>query len=629
MPAPTKTAWPVARREIVLAVLLAVVLLAGFAWREASWYPFLLVAASVLAFLPTLREAVAGVARRTVNIELFNGLAVIASLALGEWFSAAFIALMLTAARMLGAVTSARSRRALEELMALRPTSLAVERAGVIETIAPGELRPDDVVVVREGETVPVDGEVVGGEAVVSEAPVTGESRPVLKVRGAEVLSPSLILSGAVRVRPVRVGADTTLERIIRLVTEAQAAKTPVLRLADRFAAYFLPATVALAVGAYFVTGRAEASIAVLVVVCADDIAVSIPLAFLAAVGVAARAGVIVNGGAALERLGRVTSVFFDKTGTLTFGRPRVESCDLAPGIAEDEFWLAVGSVEKYSKHPFAAALLDEVASRRLVPLDPERFETVPGRGVVALAGGAECLAGNRVFLEERGVAGLPAADGHVEDWHFARAGQFLGRVAITDQPRPEARRALERLRALGVHRVVMLTGDSAEAAAPVVAALGIGEVRARLLPDEKLKVISEARAAGEVTAMVGDGINDAPALAAADVGIAMGRGGTAVAVETAQVVIMRDELLAIPEAIGLARATRRVVVGDFVIWGVTNVVGLALVFTGVFGPAAAAFYNFATDFLPVFNSARLFGWGRRGGNSRIESGQRAEGDRA
>ena len=604
--------WPRGRREIFLASFLTLSLLLRQVWPRVSWGVPLLAVATVAAFWPTFVTAVDGLRHRRFTIELFNGLAVAASLALQEWNSAAFIALMLTAARLLGEVTKSRSRRALRELMSLRPTKIYVERGGVIVALPPADLRPDDLVVVREGEGVPVDGDVVEGEAVVNEAPVTGESRPVLKVRGHQVLSPSLVERGTLKVHARRVGADTTLERIIRLVEEAQAARVPVLRLADRFAAYFFPVVIILAIAAYLVTGTSRAAIAILVVVCADDIAVSIPLAFLAAVGAAARRGIIVNGSVALERLGHITTVFFDKTGTLTYGSPRVEATLLASGVDDREFWHKVGSLEKYSKHPYARALLAEVAARHIVPPDPEGFKTWSGRGIEAQVEGLPMLAGSRVFLEERGVGDLPPDGDGEGQWYFAAGGRFFGRVLVNDLPRAGAKRALADLTSHGVRHLVMLTGDNPETAARVAQALGLKEVRARLLPDDKLTAIAAAKRAGEVVAMVGDGINDAPALAAADVGVAMGEGGTTVAVETAQVVIMHDDLGAVTTAIRLSRNTRQVVIGDFVIWGVSNAVGVAMVFLGILGPAAAAFYNFATDFLPMINSARIFGWHRR-----------------
>jgi heavy metal translocating P-type ATPase len=598
------------RREIWFAVVLVGAMSLRALTPDAPWSAALVALVALGVFWPTMREGMRGLARRQINIELYNSLAVAVTLALGEWLSAAFIALMLVAARYLDELTAARSRRSLAALMAMRPRRVTVERDGALAEIAPEDLTLGETVVVREGETVPVDGEVVFGGALVSEASVTGEARPVLKVVGGEVVSSSLVASGLLKVRPTRLGADGTLERIIRLVEEAQASQTRTLRLADRFAAFFAPTVAALALGAYLAVGRAEAAVAVLLVACADDVAVSIPLAYLATVGAAASRGLLVNGAAALEKLGRVTTVFFDKTGTLTFGEPRVTEFKAAlPG--DERFWRLVGAVERYSRHPLAEAVRREVAARGILPPEAVGFESVAGCGVRAEVEGSVTLGGARAWLVQCGVAGL-AADGADDVWHFAHGGTYLGYVAVRDALRPEAAEAIGRLRRQGVRRFAMLTGDADEAAAAAAAALGIGEVRSRLKPEDKLALIREARANGEVVAMVGDGVNDAPALAAADVGVAMGRAGTAVAIETAQVVILGDDLRLLSEAVRLSRSTRRVVAGDFAIWFVTNALGLGLVFAGFMGPALAAAYNFGTDFLPMLNSARLFALRRR-----------------
>src|SRR3989344_2613875 len=563
---------------------------------------------AIITSVPTLKEGYEGILKRKITLDLFNSVALLASVALSEFPSAAFIALMLASARELEAVTRKKARGAVEELVRLRPKHVWVERVGKLQEVDPATVSHADIVVVREGEQIPVDGEVIEGEAIVNEAPVTGESILVLKKLGDTVLSSSVSESGTLKLRPVRVGADTTFERIIHLIEEAEHTKAPAQRLADRFATWFFPVVLVLVAVSFILTKDVGVAIARLVVVCADDIAVSIPLAFFAAIGQAARQGVIVNGGEPLGRLGKATVVLFDKTGTLTYGHPRVETFALAQGVVEHDFWHLVGSGEKYSKHPLAKAMLDAVAAQHIVPKDPEYFEAVRGKGVRARVDGQAFLSGSRAFLEEEGVSGLPpeVTDGGEMVTFFACDGTFLGTLTVSDLPRKEAAEAIGELRTLGM-RVAMVTGDNAAVAGRIADALGIDDVRAGLLPEDKVRIVREFREAGQVVAMRGDGINDAPALAAADIGIAMGGAGTAVAIETAQIVVMHDDLRRLPHVVRLSRRTRRVVIGNFGIWSITNVVGILGVFLRVLSPALAAMYNFLTDFLPLFNSLQLF----------------------
>jgi P-type E1-E2 ATPase len=354
---------------------------------------------------------------------------------------------------------------------------------------------------------------------------------------------------------------------------------------------------------------------ALFVVACADDVAVAIPLAMTASLGMAARRGVIVKGGEWFEALSKVDTLVLDKTGTLTYGRLSLLDVHLEPGVDEARFWRSVGSAEKLSEHPVGKAMFRE-AVRRLGELpDPTKFEVRMGSGVVARVDGAEVVVGNETLLADRGVAISPEIAAKVKaerEEHaqttvlVAAGGAFAGLVTVADVPRAEAAEGIRKLRNRGVRRIVMLTGDTERIAAEVSKRLGIPEHRASMKPEDKLRALEEMAKTGTV-AMIGDGINDAPALARAHVGIAMGGGGTAVAVEAADVVILTDDLTRVAEMIALGRRTMAIVRSDIGIWVVTNAVGFALVLTGVAGPALAAFYNFATDFLPLLNSSRLF----------------------
>jgi len=590
-------------REYVLIAFLAAGLAASLVVPAAAM-PALFVISAVAA-LPTLLGAFDGLRQRRINIDLFNLLAIGISLALDEVRSAAFIGLMLAFARLLDRYTESRTHAAIEALMKLKPNVAFREKGGGVEEIAVEDVREGDILVVKNGERVPVDGVVVFGEAKVNEAPVTGESALVDKIVGDSVVSAALVESDALKIRATNVGKDSTIERIAALIREAAAHKSKAEKLADRFAAIFLPIVAAVGLVTWLVTRNASMTAAIFLVACADDMAVAIPLAITASLGMAARRGVVIKGGEWLDAIGRMRILVLDKTGTLTYGRLAIGDVSLAPGVDETRFWRAVGSAEKLSEHPVGRALAREAARRTGLPADPERFAVHKGEGVVARVESREIAIGNESLCRTLGAdlsADVPGARGVF----VCADGKLEGRIQVSDAPRPGAAASLSDLKALGVGRIVMFTGDEEATAKDIAARLGIAEYRAAMRPEDKMRALEALLPEGPV-GMIGDGVNDAPSLARADVGIAMGGGGTAVAVEAADVVILTDDLSRLPEMVRLGRETRSVVRADMGIWVLTNAVGFALVLTGIAGPAFAAAYNFATDFLPLVNSSRLF----------------------
>lgn len=570
--------------------------------------------AAVLGSIIPLWEALDAVRKRTVTIEAFNFFALIVSFATGEFTSAAFIALMLSAASWLDWRTESRTSSAVEELLKLKPTQAIREKGEVQETIESKDIQEGDILIIENGERVPVDGVVVYGEALINEASLTGESKPVKKTIGDEVLSSTVSLSGVIKIRAVRVGKDSTLEQMARLIEEAAKNKSKAERLADRFAGIFLPIVLAAGVITYVVTKNITMTSALFLIVCADDIAVSIPLAMTASLGRAAKRGVIVKGGEWLAALARVETLVFDKTGTLTYGTFALASVKLEPHVDETMFWAMVATAEKFSEHPIGRLLYKEAVKKINGPgHDP--IETKETRGVGVWAKGAvhEIVIGNDKVTEtfgfvlpERAETEFKEKENQAETTVLVFLdGIFAGMVGVADIPKEEAARALGDLQQKNI-RVVMLTGDNEMVAQSVAKKLGITEYQAEMTPETKLKAIEGFEKKG-IVAMVGDGVNDAPALARASVGIAMGTGGTAVAVEAADIVILTDQIDRIGEMIDLSRRTMAVVNLDMIIWFVTNVVGIVLVFSGIAGPAFAAFYNLMTDFLPLINSTRLF----------------------
>ncbi len=599
-------------REYGLFALLVAAFAANYLLPSAG--RFFLAAVAGLGALPTVLAALSSVRRGKLGIDAFNVFAVVVSFATGEIGSAAFIALMLTSARLLDWRTESRTHDAIEELLKLKPLSAILERGDDLVEVPVEDVREGDILVVKTGGRVPVDGVVTSGSAHVNEASVTGESVPVEKTRGDALVSATLVETGMLKMRATRVGRDSTVERMAGLMRQAAVHKSRAEALADRFAGGFLPIVGLLGLGTWLVTGDVRKMAAIFLVACADDMAVAIPLATSAALGIAARRGVVVKGGEWLEAIARMRTLVVDKTGTLTYGTLGIRDIHPEPWIDGKEMLMLLASAEKFSEHPIGRAIARAVAAEYGPAPDPESFEVRTGSGVVARVGGREVIAGNEHVVDGLGLAltdkarakleAEKALHGQTSFWVFGD-GRFAGLVTVADVPRPEAAAAVRRLSGLGI-RTVMFTGDNERTAADVSAALGIAEHRASMTPEAKLAGL-EALLAKGVVGMVGDGINDAPALARADVGIAMGGGGAAVAVEAADVVILSDDLSRIPETVELGKRTLSVIRGDVVIWIATNVLGFGLVLTGVFGPAFAAFYNFATDFLPIINSSLLF----------------------
>jgi Cd2+/Zn2+-exporting ATPase len=497
----------------------------------------------------------------------------------------------------------------------LKPlTALRIE-GNAQKEVAVESLRQGDTVLVEGGERIPADGVVILGSAFVNEAPVTGESVPVEKVVGDRVLSSTLNESGALKIKVTDVGKDSTIERMAALIREAASHKSRSEKLADRFAAIFLPLVIVFGAATYILTRNLTMTAALFLVACADDMAVAIPLALTASFGRAAKRGVIIKGGAHLESMKNIRTLVIDKTGTLTYGKFEFQGVLFQSGVSEADFWLSAGVAEKFSEHPVGRAIFRHALERvREIP-DPDEFRLYKGSGVWARFGKNEIAIGDESILSDLQISGAPAASKLLEEERSKYAGtsvlvlmnkKLAGVISVADIPREEAKQSIEKLRELGVTDIIMFTGDNEKIASAIAGKLGITNYRASMTPEQKLLELEKLTLKGPV-AMVGDGINDAPAIKRADIGIAMGKGGTSVAIEAADIVILSDDLSRLPELISLSRATNSVVLGDMAIWFFSNIVGFGLVLTGVAGPALAAFYNFATDFLPLINSARLF----------------------
>jgi Cd2+/Zn2+-exporting ATPase/Cu+-exporting ATPase len=532
---------------------------------------------------------------------------VLAALAVGQWATAAVVVFFMRVGDFAEHFTTERGRRAVKDLMALAPQSARVERDGREEEVPVGQVRVGDVVVVRPGETIPVDGEVVAGQATVNQAAITGESMPVEAGVGTAVYAATQATLGSLRVRATRVGADTTFGRVIRLVEEAEASRADVQRMADRFSGWFLPIVGTIAAATFLLSRDPLRTAAVLVVACSCSLALATPIAMLATIGGAAKRGLLIKGGKYVETLARADVLLVDKTGTLTLGRPRLT--DVVPwnGLSRDEVLGLTATMERYSEHPLAAAVTNAATERGVALGEPEGFEAVPGQGVRGRVGGHAVAVGNRRLVPGAGsspeVARLEGEGKTV--LLVERDGEPVAVLGAADTLRPEVPAALAAVRRLGIKRIELLTGDNERTAAALAAQLGI-DYRANLLPEDKIAIVRNYQAKGNTVVMVGDGVNDAPALAQADVGIAMGAAGTDVALEAAHVALMREDWSLVPELFRISRRTMGVVKTNIGFTAAYNVVGLTLAAFGILPPILAAAAQSLPDLGILGNSARL-----------------------
>ena len=556
---------------------------------------------------PPFRNVVAAGLRGRVIAHTLMAVGVLAALAIGQWVTAAVVAFFMRVGDFVEGYTMRQGGRAIRDLQALAPRVARVVRGDVEAEVPIEQVRPGDEVWVRPGEKVPVDGTVVAGRAAVDQAAITGESMPVAAQPGTSVFAASLVSEGALRIRVDRVGEDATFGRIVRLVEEAEGHRSRVQLVADRFSARYLPVVAGVAALTFLLRRDPLATAAVLVVACSCAFALATPMAMMASIGAGARRGLLVKGGRWLELLARADVLLLDKTGTLTLGRPRVGRVVPLGGRTDDDVLRLAASVERRSEHPLAAAVVRAAREHDLVLAEPEGFEAHPGLGVSGILSEGRVRVGSRdwalpdVDLPE--AAALEAEGATIV--HVSVDGVPAGLIGLSDEVRADVPGAIAELRALGLSDIEILTGDHERAAASVAAPLGVS-YRAGLLPEQKIEIVREHQRAGRTVVMVGDGVNDAPALAQADVGIAMGAAGTDIALEAAHIALMRDDWSLLPEAFRIARRSMSVVRLNLGFTAVYNVVGLTLAALGLLPPIFAAAAQSIPDLGILGNSARL-----------------------
>jgi Cu+-exporting ATPase len=610
-PVPTDPQEEEARAFAPAAVARILVVLASAAlvWFEV-WEPlpaFSVIGAAGLAVggWPIFREAFENLLARRMTMELSMTIAIVAAAAISEFFTALVVSLFVLVAEELERLTVARGRTAIRDLMDFVPRTARARRNGAWTDVPVEAIAVGDLVAVSPGENIPVDGRVAAGRSHVDQSRITGESMPAVKEAGDTVYAGSINQAGALEISVERVGRDTSYGRIIDAVENAARSRAPVQRLADRLAGYLVYFAFGAAILTYAITRDIHDTISVIIVAGACGIAAGTPLAILGGIGRAARQGAVIKGGLHLESLGRVDTVVLDKTGTLTFGRPAVREIHPSGGFSEDDLVRLAATAEARSEHPLAMAVVAEAARRGLALPEVEDFANTVGRGISATVEGRRVLVGNRGLMRDAGIA-VPAVEDDGGSSHVLVAvdGHFAGQILVADILRPEAATAIAELSAMGI-RTLLLTGDVAPVAKAIAASLGIDEVEAELLPEDKLARVDRLVAEGRAVAMVGDGVNDAPALTRATVGVAMGS-GTDVAKESADVMLIGNDLQRFAETIRIARRTRAIIWQNFAGTLGIDALGIALAAFGYLNPLLAAFIHVSSELVFLLNSARL-----------------------
>jgi Cd2+/Zn2+-exporting ATPase len=567
----------------------------------------------ILGGYPILKSAIKALFIPDLNVDTLVSIAAIAATSVGAYQEAATVIFIMLLGEFLEHLTVGKARRAIASLIQLTPKTAWVRREDQEVQVPIEEVKAKEVVIVKPGERIPVDGKIISGCGSINQSMLTGESIPVDKGMGDRVYCGTINEAGSCEIETTQVAEDTKLAQIKRLILEAQAEKSPTQRVMDRFARYFIPAILLIALATFLITGDPIRSITILIVACPCALVLGTPTAVVAAIGNAARQGILIKGGVFLEQMGRLKTLLMDKTGTLTHGRPKVVEMKVFDGPDEKEvlYWAAIA--EKRSEHPLARAITEKADEIGLTIPHPEVFENFRGKGVKAkrdsrtiIVGRAEWLAGEGIEIPDsvKGLLKTKESKG-MTSLLVSLDGRLLGTVSISDTLRERAKATIDKIRGEGVSEIWMLTGDSEEVANRIGNELGI-RYEARLLPEDKVKMVKEWKRKGQVVAMVGDGVNDAPALAAADIGIAMGAAGTDVAIETADIALMTDEIENIPKAIRLSRKALHVIKENLVFAIVFNTVLVILSAQGWVTMILGAVMHQASSLLVILNSMRL-----------------------
>ena len=599
------------RKDIFLLVLSGISLVVSMAAPDILPFDPAWIAIVLCGVPIVLGAAIGMVTAFDVKADLLVSLALIASVWIGENFAAGEVALIMQLGSLLEEMTVARARAGIEKLVHLTPQTARVLREGKEQVIPAEAVRVGERIRVLPGETVPVDGLILSGSTSINQAVMTGEPLPVDKGPGDEVSSGTVNQFGAFEMEAVKVGEDSSIRRMVKLVQSADAGKAEIVRLADRWATWIVVGALSAASLTWLLSGEIIRAVTILVVFCPCSLVLATPTAIVAAIGNATRHGFLVREGDALERLARVSRMMFDKTGTLTCGTPRVTAVKTLSSYTEQEVYALAGAVEQVSEHPLGKAVVRGCGKAGPLPV-AENFEMTPGIGVSAVVNGKKVRVGSRKLLGPLSVKAERETDPGSTPVYVGVEGQLAGFLLLSDTLRPESREVVDALRFQDVSSV-LLTGDNGRTAAHIAETLGIQEVHAQCLPEDKLERIGRYQRGGRAVCMIGDGINDAPALKKADVGIAMGGGGSDIAVDAADIALVDDEIGELPHLLALSRRMMRTIRQNLAFSMLLNFVAIALAISGILGPVVGALVHNAGSVLVIVNSALLLTW-KRGG---------------
>lgn len=591
------------RSELTRIAFVGLIVLACF--FKIPYCHWLAVSGTLIGGCPIFEEAISNLREKRMTMELSMSIALFAALAISESFTALVITLFVLIAEVLEGLTMRRGRNALRQLVSMMPQDAFVRESDSVQDKKASELVIGDVVVVKPGSRVPVDGEVISGHSFIDQASITGESVPSEKTPGSIVYAGTINQTGTLDVLTNGIGLDTAFGKIIHAIETSELNQAPIQKIADRLAGHLVYFAIGCALLTFLITHNVQATISVVIVAGACGIAAGTPLAILGGVGRAARIGSIVKGGLFLELLSTVDTIVFDKTGTVTHGEPAVVAIH-TNGVSEDELLQVAATAESASEHPLGRAIILFARTQGIEPEQPEIFSYEPGRGIACTINGQQVLIGNRGWLKHYHVdlTGHQHESAATSEVAIARDGNYLGTIHLADELRSEAKQAITQLEKMGI-RPVLLTGDSKANAEAIAHELNIDEIAAELLPDEKQLYIRKLNQSGRNTAMVGDGINDGPALMEANVGVAVGS-GTDVARECADIVLIGNDLSRFVETVKIARRCRRIIMTNFAGTLIVDSFGVLLAAFGYLNPLLAAFIHVGSELIFILNSARL-----------------------
>ena len=608
------------QRIVVSGVMIVISLLLNYLALYKTLSNILLVVAAIISGYPIALNAIRALRYKILGIDALVTTAVIGAFFIQEYFEMAAVTFLFMFGNYLESRTLEKTRSSIKALLDLAPDRARVIRDDMEVEVLPEEVVKGDIVIVKPGEKIPVDGTVIEGKAYVNQAAITGESVPVSRENGEGIFSGTIIESGYLKITADRVGEDTTFARILEMVEEAQDKKAKTQKFLEVFSKYYTPGIMVLTVIVYLLTRDIELALTLLVIACPGALVISAPVSVVAGIGNGAKHGVLIKGGEIIEKMGKVRVIAFDKTGTLTIGRPQVTNVK-SYGLDEKEILRLTASGELYSEHPLAKAILEGAKERNIVDLiKPEHTEIITGQGLIAKIEGKNILIGNRKLLQFNGIVIDEEVEKYIQNEEseaqtavlVADSEKLLGVISIADKLRPDGAELIKKLKSQGIKKIVMLTGDNRLAAKSIANKLGLDDYYAELLPEHKVTKLKDLQEKYGMTAMIGDGVNDAPALASADLGIAIGGAGSDVAMETADVVLMSNELKKASYAVGLSRATVRNMKQN-IYFAIVVVIGLII---GVLGKtvflSAGMLIHEMSVLLVIVNAVRLLKYGEK-----------------